>query len=94
LRLEARDYVILAIDLLGILVAQSIFSGLKSLAKIFDISGILLSHLASFLAGFELSLQIISAFLGTTQPLERKGIIGCRSQIEMYKMQGASKLYL
>jgi hypothetical protein len=92
---EARHYIILALDLLGFLVAQSTLGGLKPLAKIFDIGIILFSLLASFLAGFDLSLQVISAFLGTTQRLwKEKSKTGCRNKIRIYKMQGASKLYL
>jgi hypothetical protein len=66
LRLEARVYIILALDLLGLLVAQSVFSGLKSSAQILDTGSIILSPLASFFTGFELGLQIIGAFLSTT----------------------------
>jgi hypothetical protein len=40
LRLEARNYVILALDELGLFLAQGIFSGLKSSTKIFDISNV------------------------------------------------------
>jgi uncharacterized YccA/Bax inhibitor family protein len=67
---EARNYVIVVLDELSLSVAQGIFSGLKSSAKI---SGILFSLFASFLAGFELFLQIIGAFFGTTQRLWEKG---------------------
>jgi hypothetical protein len=74
LRLEARDYIILTLDLLGLLVAQNIFGVLKPSAKIFDIGSILFSPLASFLAGFELGLQIIGALLGTTQHLWKKKV--------------------
>jgi hypothetical protein len=39
------------------------------LAKIFDNSDIFFSFFASCLAGFELGLQIIVAFLGTTKSI-------------------------
>jgi hypothetical protein len=72
LRHEARDYIIIALDELGLSVVQGIFSGLKSSAEILDTSSILLSFFVSFLASFELLLQIIGAFFGTTQCLWKK----------------------
>ena len=56
LRLEARNYVIIALDELGLSVAQGIFSGLKSSAKIFDTGSILFSFFTSYLASLELLL--------------------------------------
>jgi hypothetical protein len=69
LRLEVRNYVILALDELSFFVAQGIFSGLKSLAKTFDINSFFLSLFASLLAGLELSLQVIGPLLSKTQRL-------------------------
>jgi hypothetical protein len=62
--LEALDDIILALNLLDLFVTQSIFGGLKPLAKIFDTGGVLLSFLSHLLAGFELSFQVIGAFFG------------------------------
>jgi hypothetical protein len=67
LRFEARHNVLFALDLLGLFVAQSIFSGLKPLAKTFDSGGILFSFFASCLPGFEFGFQVIGAFFGTAK---------------------------
>jgi hypothetical protein len=67
LHFKACYNVIFTLDLLGLFVAQSIFSGLKPLAKIFDSSDVFFSFFVSCLAGFELGLQIIGAFLGTVK---------------------------
>jgi hypothetical protein len=50
LHFEARHYGIFALDLLSHLVAQSVLSSLKSLAKTFDNSDFLFRFLASFIA--------------------------------------------
>jgi hypothetical protein len=71
LRLEARDYIITALDELDLSVAQGIFSGLNSSAKIFETSSVFLGLFASFFASFELLLQIV--FFGKTQCLWKKG---------------------
>jgi hypothetical protein len=67
LRFEARHNVSFPLDLLGLFVAQSIICDLNPLAKIFDISSVFLSFFTSCLAGFELGLQIVGAFLGTAK---------------------------
>jgi hypothetical protein len=74
LHLEVRDYVIIVLNELGLSIARGIFGSLKSLAKIFDTSCILFSRFASFLACFELFLQIIGTVLGTTRCLWKKKV--------------------
>jgi hypothetical protein len=69
LRLEARDYIILALDELVLFLTQGILSSLKSSTKIFDTGRILFCLFASLLAGLELSLQIVGMLLCTTQCL-------------------------
>jgi hypothetical protein len=67
LRFEALHYSIFTLDLLGLFVAQSVFSGFEPLAKTFDSSGIFLSLFAGCLAGFELGLQRVGTFFGTAE---------------------------
>jgi hypothetical protein len=64
---EALHYNIFALDLLGLFVAQSVLSGFEPLAKTFDISNIFFSLFASCLTGFELGLQRVGTFFGTTE---------------------------
>jgi hypothetical protein len=54
---------------LGFFIAQGIFRGLKSSAKIFDTSGVFLSLFASPLAGLQLFLQVTGTFFGKMQRL-------------------------
>jgi hypothetical protein len=60
---------ILASDMLRNLVAQSIFSFVEPLAKIFNSSGILFSFLASLFALLKLNSELFSAFLGSVEVL-------------------------
>jgi hypothetical protein len=73
LRLKARDYIIIALDELGLSVAQGIFGSLKSSAKIFDTGCILFCLFASLIAGFKPSLQIIGMLFGTVKRIWKDG---------------------
>jgi hypothetical protein len=66
---RGRNYIIIALDKLGLSVAQGTLSSLNSSAKISEASSILLSLLASFLASLEFLFQTIGAFFGATQGL-------------------------